>query len=157
MNQLSKRAINNINRLADFLSSKKYEFAMCDSRATPKCGSAGCIGGHAAVLWPDIRTETFVGWVEDKTGKEFTGESFGWKRLLLQKKLGISENAHEELCYMTGVDGEDVSIGYTNTDEESPDRDGPKFSEITHLDAAKCLRILAETGKVDWVKATEES
>lgn len=42
-----------ILELADFIERAEYEFRMSSAIVDLNCGSAGCIGGHAAVLWPD--------------------------------------------------------------------------------------------------------
>jgi len=77
--------------LADFIAAGKYEFDMVQAFADIKCGTAGCIGGHATVLWPD--TESLRHWNKKK----------------LAAKLGISETIFENMC-LWAVDGDGVCI-----------------------------------------------
>ena len=71
-----------INQLADFIESGKYEFDMRKPIAHPECGSAGCIGGHASVLWPEV--EKGLG---------------GFNCDTLAERLGIGWNDAQDLCF----------------------------------------------------------
>lgn len=115
---MNAKNTKNINRLADFIESEKYDFDMCEGEAEPKCGSAGCIGGQAAVLWPDIR---------DGGSLIFT-----WDCSLLADKLGISRRDESDLCHLpTDARGEKLEL-----------------HQVTRKAAVECLRNLAKTGRV---------
>lgn len=116
-----------INELADFLESSKYDFDMSNGSATPQCGSAGCIGGHASVLWPEVSYTTYV---LDDDDKEIPATS--WHENLLAIKLGISEDEQDKLCY--------------------PCMD---MDNITREQAVAVLRELAVTGQVRWPELEE--
>lgn len=81
------RNVAAINRLADFIENGRYAFDMEAGWADPHCGTAGCIGGHAAVLWKTIR-DTDWGF-----------EAFGFSEGALAEKLGITLGAVDNLCY----------------------------------------------------------
>jgi hypothetical protein len=51
----------NFSRLLYTLMGGFYEFNMSVSVAEPECGTAGCIHGHAAVVFPDCRSTTYIG------------------------------------------------------------------------------------------------
>ena len=85
-----------IHQLADLLESETYEFNMSDPVANPECGSAGCIGGHAAVLWPEVRD------FEDSQG-------FSWDDEYLGEKLGLSQHQTDHLCYPKCFRTQDVT------------------------------------------------
>lgn len=78
--------------LAKLVENAKYKFDMYDSSVRTKCGSAGCIGGHAAKLWPEIRLGAWKG-----------KKTFTWDNEKLCKKLGINGNAERRLCYLFGT------------------------------------------------------
>lgn len=107
-------------QLADFIARAHYRFDMSSCEAEPLCGSAGCIGGHAAVLWPDVR--------ESNAGVDFT-----WDEEKLAAKLGITRATHDALCYLAG---------------ENDDDDISDLSDVTRRMAVATLRRLAETGVV---------
>jgi hypothetical protein len=88
VNQKMKRNVKAINRLADFIENARYEFNMASGFAKPTCGTAGCIGGHAAVLWPSIRSP-------------LAGDTFSWDSRALAEKLEISEIMGYDLCMPT--------------------------------------------------------
>jgi len=77
-----------ITELANFIESNKYAFDMNQPDANPKCGSAGCIGGHAAVLWPHV---------SDKVDDD--AYIFSWDEEKLAEVLGISDDQANELCF----------------------------------------------------------
>lgn len=78
----------NILKLASFIETSNDTFDMLDSWVYPSCRSAGCIGAHAALLWPDIRSE---GHPED--------DSFTWRPSLFREKLGLSPEVADRLCF----------------------------------------------------------
>lgn len=85
-----KLNVKNILRLAEVIESGVYGFDMSVGyRPTKKtahsCGSAACIGGTAAAVWPSVRI-----------GAE-------WDEPLLQKKLGITYDQHSQLCFLRDV------------------------------------------------------
>lgn len=109
--------------LAQFLESEKFNFNMREAEAVPACGSAGCIGGHAAVLWPEVRGPS--------QKMQGTGaETFTWSEIAFSLKLGISDVEQMALCYLQETD-----LGW---------------SQITRRGAAATLRRLGETGIVEW-------
>lgn len=77
----------NVEALAAFVKKADYEFDMQEFVARPLCGSAGCIGGHAAVLWPELR-------IPAGEDDEFTFNDSG-----LADKLGIRPGEETSLCY----------------------------------------------------------
>lgn len=66
--------------LANFIESSPLEFSI-EKPCNPTCGSAGCIGGFAAVLWPEVSA----------------GSS--WNSTALAEKLGISRREEHTLCF----------------------------------------------------------
>lgn len=111
--------------LAGFLETAEFSFDMADPDAAPACGSAGCIGGHAAVLWGDIRENYVAG-----------DEEFTWSEHLLRGKLGITREEHDKLCFLV--------YGEVNS-----------YYQVTRAGAVATLRRLAETGKVTWKLAEQ--
>lgn len=122
----------NILALADFIERAEYEFDMSIPRAKPACGSAGCIGGHAAVLWPDLRVDD-SNLEEDATlSNENNLLNFTWNQPLLQACLDITQYEHKILCFHTfNRDGERVP-----------------YENITREVAVATLRRLAKTGEI---------
>lgn len=76
------------NELADFIASEKWGFDMRTGFVRPACGSAGCIGGHAAALWPEIARDQ----------EYHNGESY-FDFTKLQQKLDIDYDTGFKLCY----------------------------------------------------------
>lgn len=114
-----RRNAANIRKLALFLASGQFGFDMDESFARPACGSAGCIGGHAAVLWPHLREGEYVGGVT-------------WDEAALAQHLGISPAEHDGLCFHgPAKDGGTMPL-----------------SDIDRSMAVATLRRLARTGKV---------
>lgn len=72
----------NVLALRDLIASKRWKFDMSEPYFKPECGSAGCIGGHAAALWPDVSIK---------------GVTWSTKALCL--KLGITGEQHHDLCF----------------------------------------------------------
>ena len=120
------RNVKNILKLADFIESEKYQFDMRDSSATPSCGTAGCIGGHAAVLWKEVRQY----WPDTKRTK------FGFNQGMLIQHLGLSFSDMHTLCFTPRTSSGEVL----------------DYDEITRAHAVEALRHLAETGKVRFLK-----
>jgi len=85
-----------ISKLASFIEKEEYDFDMEEAIVNPKCGSAGCIGGHAAMLWKGIRATR-------------GGHYFTWDDEKLANKLGLSFKEHELLCF-TPLDSENNHI-----------------------------------------------
>jgi len=84
------RNIANINMLADYIEQHtELEFNMAEAMADPKCGSAGCIGGFAAVLWPEVRA----------CGSSADNRPFSFYDDVLANKLGIDQRTVNDLCY----------------------------------------------------------
>lgn len=121
-----------INRLANFLEGGNYGFDMGDAYARPHCGTAGCIGGHAAVLWPEIQIKTGDPEEDDAGG-------FTWDEHKLAEKLGITYEMQDELCYPV------KQPWPTN------------YGQVTRAGAVAALRRLAETGKVEFLKEESET
>ena len=118
-----KRNIRNIRRLASFIERGRYEFNMLSGWARPTCGTAGCIGGHAAVLWPSLRKLTCV-------------DYFSFNDDALAEKLGLSSEKTDDLCY-----GNMVLV-----------RCGLTLGDVTRIAAVEMLRNLAKTGRVRFLK-----
>jgi hypothetical protein len=119
-----EKNVENINALADFIEKADFEFDMSDAGVRLDCGSAGCIGGHAAALWEDVRCSVFgFGYTE-----------FSWRDEALAEKLGITMQQHGAMCYLNGT----TEVLY---------------AEVTRADAVKFLRRLAESDSfVTWNK-----
>jgi hypothetical protein len=120
----------NVLALRDFIASEKYDFRMNEGTAYPECGSAGCIGGHAAVMWSDVRDHS-----PDACLSE--GE-LTWRETLLADKLGVTTDAQRALCFPAEADG----LLRTEYPHE--------WQSVTREDAVRVLTNLAETGEVDW-------
>ena len=120
------RNVKNILKLADFIESEKYQFDMRDSSATPSCGTAGCIGGHAAVLWKEVRQY----WSDTKRTE------FGFNQDMLIKNLGLRFSDMNTLCF-TPRTSSGVLLDY---------------DDITRTHAVEALRHLAKTGKVRFLR-----
>lgn len=126
--------VANILALADFIEGGRYKFDMGDGSVRTECGSAGCIGGHATVLWPEVREKVGV-WFHDGA---VDGEAvFSWNTDALCEKLGISGDMHEQLTFPT--EWKDGWLMLT-------------LGEIRREQAVETLRRLAATGKVEWVR-----
>lgn len=126
-----ERDVTLLNELADFIASSTYSFDMAQPTAQPSCGTAGCIGGHAAVLWEDIRD---TDWNVDS--------GYSWRDEALAEKLGISWHAHRAICYP----GDDDSADIFFVDTEA----GIDYAKVTRESAVDMLRNFARTGKVVW-------
>lgn len=123
----------NVIALRDFVRDARFKFDMCDAYPKTSCGSAGCIGGHAAVLWPSVAD------AEEDWG------DMTWNDQRLAEKLGIEEEVHHQLCYP--ADWEDMQVprprGWLR---------GQNYASVTREDAVRVLTKLAKTGEIDWSK-----
>ena len=129
-------------RLADFLESEDFEFDMLDPRVYESCGSAGCIGGHAALLWPGVRaghTESVgpkgVNYNGHSMATKFGHQNYTWNSEKLAEKLGLDQDAEKHLCFPRPL----------------------PLRKVTREQAVRVLRHLALTGKVEWTAASERS
>lgn len=75
-----------ILELANFIEHCELEFDMSTPWAAPDCGTAGCILGHAALLWPDVVSERQDG-------------VFSCDDTCLSQKVEIKELTIAKLCY----------------------------------------------------------
>lgn len=48
-----------LHDLANFIANEEYEFTMEHFHSEPSCGTAGCIAGHAAVMVPELRSNSY--------------------------------------------------------------------------------------------------
>ncbi len=113
-----------IQELAKFIESGKYSFNMSVAEADPECGTAGCIGGHAAVIWPEVRD----------VGSGLPWPSFTFDGPKLAEFLDISEPDLNDICFNVPASSSRVAqISY---------------EEVTSSMAAATLRRFAETGRV---------
>jgi hypothetical protein len=96
----------------------------------PQCGTAGCIGGFAAALWPEVQADS---------GTRFD-------RGKVSEKLGLSEQAGDTLLYP----GEGT---YINPRPQFDDLTLMQinYDDITRKGAIATLRRLALTGEVTWL------
>lgn len=111
-----------IRQLADFIEEGRYRFAMECPDAHPTCGTAGCIGGHAAVLWPIVRDPFFS-----------SRGSYTFSVSLLAKKLWVTDGEVELLCF--AVPKPD---GLWHTD----------LMDVTREQAVATLREWADTSRI---------
>jgi hypothetical protein len=84
-----------ILELADFIEMTTLTFNMSEPDANPACGTAGCIGSHAALLWPELRvtSASMPGHITIEPNK-------------LAQKLGLERVQLDELCF-TRLSGRD--------------------------------------------------
>lgn len=111
----------NVLQLAEFVERGDYIFNMDEPTATPSCGTAGCIGGHAAVLWADVAKPAY-GDVTEITFHE----------VALAEKLGLDDGQLERLCFEP---------------EDECERSVP-YESVTREVAVATLKRLAETGEL---------
>ena len=105
----------------------KYWFGGCHARNI--CESASCLAGHAVVYFGD--TDLLKQSALMNLGQSLFAFA-NWTHDFAAELLGLGkEQAH------------DLFI---------PDEDMFDYTEITQQEAAKVLRHLAATGKVDWAK-----
>lgn len=120
-----------IIELANFMEACHLKFHMSTSYAAYKedreCGTAGCIAGHAAVLWPEIRT---FGSATDESKKIRHYADFE----MLQERFDLSNDAFTALISPLG---DEHGVDYMSDQVDKPW-------------AIRVLRHLSETGQVDW-------
>jgi hypothetical protein len=136
-----------ILELADFLETAKFKFDMGSPNVYPSCGSAGCIGGHAAALWTKVRDTVAIDADYGDTGR------YSWHQQTLADYLGISRNTADRLCYPEDErdQGDDeYEHAETWTDEGALPEECVEYGKITRAGAVATLRRLAETGQVLW-------
>ena len=119
------RNVAAIHRLADFIASARFDFDMADPHVhvlpEARCGAAGCIGGHAALLFPEVANNH--GPATDTTKGPVC---IAFDRNALAAELGIDHATVSLLCF-------------------------PDFEDnITRAEAVTALRQLADEGEVDW-------
>lgn len=121
--------IANINRLADYLDALNEaapgRFNMNQWYAEHPCGTVGCIAGHAMVL------------LDPK------GAIWGWKPSHAAAHLGLdiaSSPKHDDIA-------EEL---FAPDEVDLKEACGHDYRSIRANHAAKVLRHLAATGKVDW-------
>lgn len=124
-----------ITALADFISShEELPFEMRKATRPTVCGTAGCIGGFAAALWPYE--------VACKGHPRFL--SFSTEAVA--QRLGLQEDEYEvsqsDVLFFPG----DNDVLWADTWEQVD------YDEITRAGAISTLRRLAATGEVVWVK-----
>lgn len=118
------RNAKNILKLADFIASERYLFDMGNGSVHMECGSAGCIGGHAAVMWMNVR-DNFV-----------AHSGFTFDTDVLAHRLGLSLTEVDDLCFPAhDSSGETI-----------------RYKDITRAHAVETLRHLAKTGEVRFLK-----
>lgn len=118
----------NINLLATFIESHP-ELPFDMGKPSPvTCGSAGCIGGFAAALWPEI-----VGLIKFQC----------WDDALLASALGIPQDDVSLLCFPAD------NCNFADEDCEEGVRT-MEYEQITRRGAISTLRRLASTGEVVW-------
>lgn len=120
MNEHQKQSIL---RLADVIESERWDFDMTTAISNPACGTAGCIGGHAAALWPDVRDPH----LDQPDGP------FSFDTRALADKIGLSLEDLVWLCFTPPTDDRRDMIG---------------LSLVTREAAVEALRHLAETGEI---------
>lgn len=129
---MNRQQKQDIRRLAGFIASEgdngrfgpDLDFDMRLASFDTERGTAGCIGGHAALLWPSVRDPSF-----ESDGSRNSGVFDDDK---LATRLGLSEEELEDLCY------------------DCPDARGDEIALrlVTRAAAVDALLHLAETGQV---------
>ncbi len=95
----------NIAKLRDALVRAKYYFNMGTSEFNPKCGSAGCIGGHACLIWPSLIR-----------GAKFSYEfERVFDQCILAERLGMTSDEIHDLCF-NPLNVEYETLGYYEVD-----------------------------------------
>lgn len=121
---------NAISELIDFMEKCEYKFDMTTSKnhidPRNQCGTAGCIAGHAALLWPEIRAK-----FSPSDGNII---QFICHFPLLEEKLQISGDKFARLINPT----------------RSRDGISCMHDDINKDWAIRTMKHLLATGKVDW-------
>lgn len=125
-----------ILELAHFMEKSLLKFNMATTQSyyvlDESCGTAGCIAGHAAILWRPVRIDA---------------ARFGYNVIYhrcdiksLQNLLGLNNEVFDSLIMPTLLnDGVSYATG-----------------GINKAWAIRTLRHLVDTGKVDWLATMEE-
>ena len=79
--------IKNVLALRAFILKGDYKFDMDFASTDPFDENGQCIGGHAAILWPELSPKTHP-----------TTYSV-WDEYMLAEKLGISAEQQSTLCH----------------------------------------------------------
>ena len=114
--------ITNITTLRDALVATRKDFDMGSCHYS--CDSIGCIGGLAAAIWPEVRSEAL---------------STTWEAFRLADKLDVSYEIIRELTYPSSPLTECPSW---------PDE--ATYQDVTKQDAIHTLNVLLTTEAVDW-------
>jgi len=114
-----------IQNIIDLLRSGKKNFHMESLlvESDPECGSAGCIAGHAAFLWPHLTS------YPDLWGDPTLPNT--WVQSKVTAWLELAEETADQLFFVTDLDRCDLAA-------------------ITRHDAIEVLEVLLERGYVDW-------
>ena len=119
-----------IRELIDFMKKCRYGFNMRTSEnridMKNRCGTAGCIAGHAALLWPEMRV--------DFSSPDGTMLMFVCRYGLLEDKLQISKEKFYRLIDPT----------------ETRDGVSSRSYDINKYWAIRTLEHLLNTGEVAW-------
>lgn len=78
--------VENVRKLREAIASEEMGFAMHIYRVYEDCGTAGCIAGHAAWIWPDCRAE-------------IQPEVYTYSEGPVCEKLGLTEKEGTHLFY----------------------------------------------------------
>lgn len=128
-----------ILQLADFMEVCSLGFTMkstLNEVDEQGCGTAGCIMGHAARLWPSLRSIQMGIIVGDEHRYEFY-----CREGLFAKHLNLRQDQFESLAIPSEIED---GVSYMS-------------GEIDKAWAIRTLRYLAKTGKVDWNATREKS
>lgn len=129
-----------ILQLADFMEVCPLGFTMkstLNGVDEQGCGTAGCIMGHAARLWPSLRSLAINIIVDGDEHKQ----KFYCREGLFAKHLNLRQDQFESLAMPGKVED---GVSYMS-------------NEIDKAWAIRTLRHLAKTGKVDWNATREEN
>lgn len=122
-----------INELADFMETRKelkFNMLISDVPIAHRCGSAGCIGGFGAALWPNARTTSQT----------------SFNKLVLRGILGLASDQVDALFYPQEAEIEETGFGLIFADTKAQ----IFYSDISRAGAIATLRRLAKTGEVEW-------
>ena len=118
-----KRDIKNITALADYVEKCRLIFNMAVGFVEPDCGSAGCLGAHAARKWPDLR-------------QYYRDGSYSWIGNKLNARFGITESQSDMMFFeCPNANGNDLYC-----------------SHVTKPMAVAMLRRFAKTGRIYFSK-----
>lgn len=140
-----------LTQLADFLESEKYKFDMSTQEGKPACGTAGCIIGHAAFLWPQFAYEREAKAFDHNKREYYTFLTVSPKVEEMLKHLDLPKEDAERLFCIA-----DNSDEYS--DEEyrwQEDGETIYYAEITRKGAVATLRRFIDTGEILWFKGEQ--